>query len=116
MPRPRSRDLRDQALRQRDAGRPVAEVATVFGVHRTTLARWRQQRAAGIDGPRPRRPRPAKIARTDQPRLIAQVQAAPDATLREHCVAWEAVTGVAVSEATMGRTLKRAGWPLKTSA
>jgi transposase len=113
MQRPRSRDLRDQALRQLDAGRPVAEVAAVFGVHRSTLARWRQQRRAGLDGPRPRRPRAGKIARTEQPRLIAQVQATPDATLREHCATWDATTGVAVSEATMCRTLKRAGWPLK---
>lgn len=113
MQRARSRDLRDRALGHRDAGRPVAEVATLFGVHRSTLARWRQQRAAGLDGPRRRRPRPGKIAPADHPRLIAQVQATPDATLREHRAAWEATTGVAVSEATMCRTLERAGWPRK---
>lgn len=116
MQRPRSRDLRDQALRQLDAGRPVAEVAALFGVHRSTIARWRQQRAAGRDGPRPRRPRPAKIGPADQSRLVAQVRATPDATLREHCAAWEAATGVAVSAATMCRTLKRVGWPLKKRA
>jgi transposase len=113
MNRPRSRDLRERALGQLDAGRPVAEVATVFGVHRSTVFRWRRQRAAGVDGPRPRRPRPAKIGPTERPRLVAQVQATPDATLREHAVAWATTTGVAVSEATMCRALQKAGWPLK---
>jgi transposase len=116
MKRPRSRDLREQALGQLDAGRPVAEVASVFGVHRSTLARWRRQRAAGMLVPRPRARRPAKIAPTDHPRLIAQVQVTPDATLREHCTVWEAATGVSVSEATMCRALQQAGWPLKKRA
>jgi transposase len=116
MQRPRSRDLRDQALRQLDAGRPVAEVAALFGVHRSTLARWRQDRAAGLDGPRLRRPRPAKIGAADRPRLVAQVQAHPDATLREHGAAWEAATGIAVSEATMCRALRKAGLTLKKRA
>jgi transposase len=113
MNRPRSRDLREQALGQLDAGRPVAEVAAIFGVHRATLARWRQQRAAGLEGPLPRRPRAAKIGPSARPRLIAQVQATPDATLREHCAAWEAATGVAVSAATMCRALRKAGLTLK---
>ncbi len=39
-----SSDLRERALRQVDAGRPAGEVATLFGVHRTTLLRWRWQR------------------------------------------------------------------------
>src|SRR6187551_976982 len=106
MNRPRSRDLRERALGQRDAGRPVAEVAAVFGVHRATLARWRRQRAAGVVAPRPRRPRAAKIGPSDRPRLVAQVRATPDATLREHAAAWEAATGVAVSAATMCRALR----------
>jgi transposase len=113
MNRPRSRDLREQALRQLDAGRPVAEVAAGFGVHRATLARWRQDRAAGVAGPRPRRRRAAKIGPADRARLAAQVQAASDATLREHCAAWEAATGIAVSQATMCRALQKAGLTLK---
>lgn len=116
MQRPRSRDLREQALRQLDAGRPVTEVAALFGVHRATLARWRAERAAGRLEPRSHPGRRPKIGRGEQPRLIAQVQATPDATLRDHCTAWEAATGVAVSEATMCRALERIGWPLKKRA
>jgi transposase len=45
--------------------------------------------------------------------LLTQVRAAPDATLAEHGAAWTRATGVAVSEATMCRALRRLGWPLK---
>jgi transposase len=111
-----SSDLRERALRQVDAGRPVGEVAELFGVHRTTLLRWRRRRAAGELDPRARPGRTPKIGRADRPRLLAQVAAAPDATLAEHCAAWAAMTGVAVSPATMCRALRRLGWPLKKRA
>jgi transposase len=116
MKRPRSRDLRERALGQLDAGRPVAEVAALFGVHRATLARWRQRRALGELEPRPRPGRAPAIGPAARPRLVAQVQAAPDATLREHCAAWEASAGVAVSEATMCRALQKVRWTLKKRA
>lgn len=108
-----SSDLRERALRQVDAGRPVGEVAELFGVHRTTLRRWGWRARAGEAAPRPRPGRTPKIGRPDRPRLLAQVAAAPDATLAEHCAAWERATGVAVSAATMCRALRRLGWPLK---
>jgi len=106
-------DLRERALRLLDAGRPAGEVAALFGVHRTTLLRWRRRREAGELGPRSRPGRTPKIGRPHQPRLEAQVRARPDATLAEHCAAWAQATGVAVSEATMCRALQRLGWPLK---
>ena len=39
----------------------------------------------------------------------------PDLTLKEHCEAFEEQTGVAISEATMSRSISRlsGGWPLK---
>lgn len=108
-----SSDLRERALRQVDAGRPVGEVAALFGVHRTTLLRWRQRRELGEVAARPRPGRTPAIGQAQQSRLLAQVTARPDATLAEHCVAWTAETGVAVSESTMCRALRRLGWPLK---
>jgi transposase len=108
-----SRDLRERALRQVDAGRPVGEVAQLFGVHRTTLLRWRQRRDLGELAPRPRPGQSPKIGPAQQPLLLAQVTAHPDATLAEHCTAWAATTGVSLSEATMCRALRRLGWPLK---
>ncbi len=108
-----SRDLRERALRQLDAGRAVGEVAAVFGVHRTTLLRWRQRRELGEVAPRPRPGQSPKIGPAQQSLLLAQVTARPDATLAEHCAAWAAATGTTVSEATMCRALRRLGWPLK---
>jgi len=108
-----SSDLRERALRQVDAGRPVGEVAALFGVHRTTLLRWRQRRELGETAPRARPGRTPAIGRAQQSALLAQVTARPDATLAEHCAAWAAETGVAVSESTMCRALRRLGWPLK---
>lgn len=107
-----SRDLRERALRQVDAGRPVGEVAALFGVHRTTLLRWRQRRELGEVAPRSRPGRTPAIGRAQQPALLAQVAARPDATLAEHCAAWAAATGTTVSESTMCRALRRLGWPL----
>ena len=111
-----SRDLQARALHQLDAGRPVHEVAELFGVHRTTLLRWRQRRARGERDPRPRTGRIRKIGPAEHARLVAQVHATPDATLREHCAAWNAATGVAVSEATICRALQKIRWPLKKRA
>lgn len=45
-----SRDLRDQALRQLDAGRPVVEVAAIFGGYRSALARGRRLSMARVRG------------------------------------------------------------------
>jgi transposase len=108
-----SRDLRARALRLVDAGRPVGEVAQLFGVHRTTLLRWRHRRELGAVAPRPRPGRTPAIGRAQHPALLAQVTARPDETLAEHCAAWAADTGTAVSESTMCRALRRLGWPLK---
>jgi transposase len=47
--------------------------------------------------------------------LQAQVAAAPDATLAQHCARWEAAQGVRVSVATMSRALRRLGITLKKS-
>ncbi len=47
--------------------------------------------------------------------LEAQVNAAPDATLAEHCAQWAQGHGVRVSVATMSRVLAKLGLPLKKS-
>jgi hypothetical protein len=46
---------------------------------------------------------------------VAQVVAAPDATLAEHCATWETATGISLSTATMSRTLARINQPRKKS-
>jgi transposase len=111
-----SADLRERLLGAIDAGLPQAEAARLFGVGLSTIKRWRQRhRRTGSVAALPRPGRLRRIAREAEPALVAQVRAAPDATLSEHCAKWEATTGVRVSRATMSRVLRRAGWPLKKS-
>lgn len=111
-----SADLRERLLGAIDAGLPQAEAARLFGVSDSTIKRWRRRRQETGDvvaSPRPGRRR--RVGQEAEPALVAQVQAAPDATLVEHCAAWAATTGVQMSPATMSRALRRAGWPLKKS-
>jgi transposase len=111
-----SADLRERLLGAIDAGLPQAEAARLFGVGRSTIKRWRtRQRQTGSVTASPRPGRSRRIGRAAETALVAQVRAAPDATLVEHCARWAAVTGVEVSPATMSRALGRAGWPLKKS-
>jgi transposase len=96
------------------AGQPQTVAARTFGVGVATVRRYvTQQRTTGTLTPK-RHPGPARrIGPTEQPALRAQVEAAPDATLAEHCAAWEQTHGVRVSPPTMCRALRRLGWPLK---
>src|SRR4051812_4196401 len=107
-------DLRERLLGAIDAGLPQAEAARYLGVGESSIKRWRHRRqATGSVAASPRPGRTRRIGREAELTLLTQVQAAPDATLREHCATWAAATGVAVSETTMSRALRRAGWPLK---
>ena len=111
-----SADLRERLLGAIDAGLSQAEAARLFGVSESTIKRWRRRRqeTGGVVAS-PRSGRRRRVGREAEPALVAQVQAAPDATLDEHCAAWAATTGVRMSPATMSRALRRAGWPLKKS-
>ena len=114
MARGYSRDLRERLLQALASGLSAVEIARTTGVSPSSLRRWKRKQAAGValdPGASPGGPR--KIPVTDEPALRAQVAATPDATLREHCAQWVADTQVAVSEATMSRTLMRLGLPLK---
>lgn len=111
-----SADLRERLLGAIDAGLPQAEAARLFGVGISSIKRWRaRQQQTGTVQASSRPGRRRRISVAAEPALVAQVRAAPDATLAEHCTAWAAATGVAVSPATMSRALRRAGWPLKKS-
>lgn len=111
-----SADLRERLLGAIDAGLPQAEAARLFGVGISSIKRWRiRQRQTGTVQAAPRPGRSRRIGATAEAALVAQVRAAPDATLAEHCASWAAATGVMVSPSTMCRALRRAGWPLKKS-
>jgi len=107
-------DLRERLLGAIDAGLGQAEAGRLVGVGPSTIKRWaRQRREAGSLAPKARPGRAPLIGPGLRPALEAQVRAAPDATLAEHCASWEREHGVRVSEATMSRALARLGWPLK---
>jgi transposase len=109
-------DFRDRLLRALDAGLARAEAARTFGVTDRTIRRWQQRRReTGTVAPTPRRGRQRHIGPPAEAVLREQVRTHPDATLAEHCASWAAAQGVTVSTATMSRTLRRLGLPLKKS-
>ena len=63
-----SADLRERLLGAIDADLSQTEAARLLG--ESTIKRWRR-----------------RVTREAEPALVAQVQAAPDATLGEHCAA-----------------------------
>jgi transposase len=107
--------LRERLLRFVDAGHSQAEAARTFGVSLRSITRWRQQAATGDLEPKPRPGRTPRIGPDQAAALEAQVAAAPDATLAEHCQTWAQQHGVVVSLATMSRMLAKLGLPLKKS-
>ena len=109
-----SDDGRERALAAVDAGHPVADVAAFFQNDPSTIYRWlRQRRRTGSGLARPRSGRPPLLRPDQQPVLVQQVQAHPDATLAEHCQQWQQTTGVRPGVSTMSRWLRRLGLTLK---
>jgi transposase len=109
-----SDDVRERALAAVDAGHRVADVATFFGNDPSTIYRWlRQRRRTGSGLARPRSGRPRLLTAAQLPALEAQVAAAPDATLAEHCTRWAAQYAVRPSLSAMSRWLRDLGFTLK---
>ncbi len=112
--RPYSLDLRERLVRAVDAGATQAAVAERFGVGRATVQRYvAQRRHRGSLAPRPLPGRAPRIGPAQVAALRAQLDAAPDATLAEHCDRWAAAQGVRVSVATMHRVIVRLRWTRK---
>lgn len=109
-----SRDLRQRILAAVQAGVPRADVARRFQVGRATVQRYVYlYRRTGDLAPKPIPGRRARIGPAEYPALRAQLAAAPDATLAEHCQAWEQTHGVRLSLAAMQRTIARLNWTRK---
>ena len=111
-----SADLRERLLGAIEAGLPVAEAARLFRVCPSTIRRWRQRRrATGTVAARSRPGRTPRIGPAQTTALRTQIAGAPDATLAQHCARWATAHGVAVSVATMSRTIRRLGITRKKS-
>jgi len=93
---------------------PRSEAARVFKVGRATVKRYLAlRRETGKLASRPRRgPPPTKTAAL-RGMLPARLEAAPDATLAEHCAWYEQLSTVRVSGPTMSRLIARLGWTRK---
>jgi transposase len=111
-----SLDLREKVVAAVDRGMSRAAVAIAFGVSPSTVKRWRRRRKTGSAAPRPIPGRPARLGAALDAGLEPHLRAAPDATIAEHCAAWEQATGQAVSPSTMRRAIDRLGWTRKKRA
>jgi len=111
-----STDLKERLVRAVADGLPMREAARRFAVAVTTVKRAVvQQRETGSLARKPIPGRPRTIRREHEPILLARLQAAPDATVLEHCAWWAEQQGQQVSEGTMWRALHRLGWTHKKS-
>jgi transposase len=111
-----STDLRERIVHAVASGQRKATVARTYRVSLSTVKRYVSQHAAtGRLLPRRRTAPPPRIGGGQYPALLAQLDAAPDATLAEHCQMWEEAHGVRVSVPTMWRAIARVGWTPKKS-
>jgi transposase len=113
-----SRDLRLKALAALDRGVPRREVQDLFGLSRSTIKRWLKRRRLTGDVVVHKIPgRPSVKGEALRQWLPEHLKRNPDLTLTEHCQAFSEETGLAVSEATMSRSIARlpGRWPLKKS-
>jgi transposase len=112
-----SQDLRERIVRAVESGTSRAAAARRFSVSERTVRRYlTRQVTTGSLAPAAYRRGPAPAIPPEQePALLAQLRAHPDATLEEHCALWQQEHGRAVSTSTMCRTQRRVGWTVKKS-
>jgi transposase len=109
-----STDLKERLVRAVADGQPMREAARRFGVCVNTVKRAVVQ--AHETGSLERKPIPGYPRRLGSEReavLRARLEAAPDATVLEHCAWWAEQYGQQLSEATMWRAIRRLGWTHK---
>ena len=109
-----STDLKERLVRAVAEGQPMREAARRFNVAVTTVKRAVvQQRTTGSLGRKPIPGGPRRIGKEQEAILRARLEAAPDATVLEHCAWWAQHQGQELSEATRGRAIRRLGWTQK---
>ena len=112
--KPYSQDLRERVVKAVDEGLSRREIVKLFGVSEVTIKRYlRLRRETGNLAPKPIPGYPPKKLGALQKGLRPQLEAHPDATLKEHCRLWEAQTGVKVSISTMSHAIQRLRWTRK---
>ena len=112
-----SHDLRERIVRAVESGSSRAAAARRFSISERTVRRYlRRQATTGSLAPTAYRRGPtAAIPPEQEPTLLAQLRAHPDATLEAHCAIWAEEQGCTVSTSTMCRAQQRVGWTVKKS-
>jgi transposase len=111
-----STDLKERLVRAVAEGQPMREAARRFGVAVNTVKRpVVQERETGSLVRKPIPGYPRRIGPEREVALRARLEAAPDATVLEHCAWWAEQYGQPLSEATMWRAIRRLGWTYKKS-
>jgi transposase len=109
-----SSDLRVRIVAAVEGGMSHPEAARTFSVGERTVRRYLHQwRTTGTLTAKPIPGRLPAIAPAAYPAVVAQLAAASDATLAEHCDCWEEATGVRVSTSTWCRVRQRVDWTHK---
>ena len=106
-----STELIERLVRAVADGQPMREAARRFGVAVTTVKRAVvQERETGSLERKPIPGGPRRIGKDREAILQARLEAAPDATLLEHCAWWAEHQGQELSQAMMWRAMRRLGW------
>jgi len=107
-------DLKERLVRAVAEGQPMREAARRFGVAVTTVKRAVvQERETGSLERKPIPGYPRRIGPEQEAALRARLEAAPHATVLEHCAWWAEHYGQQLSEASMWRAIRRLGWTHK---
>jgi transposase len=112
-----STDLRVKILDAVDKGMPKSEAARTFGVSRSSIKRYAAARREG----RPLTPKkhPGSKPKLDERArkiLEADVQERPAVTLKDRRRFLKEMVGISVSESTLSRLLRKAGFSPKGGA
>jgi transposase len=109
-----STDLKERLVRAVAEGQPMREAARRYNVAVNTVKRAVvQQRETGSLERKPIPGYPRRIGPEREGALRARLEAAPDATVLEHCAWWAEHQDQQLSEATMWRAIRRLGWTHK---
>jgi transposase len=109
-----STDLKERLVRAVADGQPMREAARRFNVCVNTVKRSVvQERETGSLERKPIPGCPRRIGPEREAALRARLEAAPAATVLEHCAWWAEQYGQELSEATMWRAMRRLGWTHK---
>ncbi len=110
-------DLRQRLLATVDKGMAREEAAATFGVSLVTIKRLIALGREGGDlSPKLPSGRRRIITAEQEGALRAQMEANHDATNKTHARLWQERQGVAVSQWTLGRAIRRLGWTRKKDA